>query len=62
MSVVEDQGARIPAKGLLVLRCLVRGFPWSSSDLNISRALVHIGVGCGDRCQANGGSGCGNGQ
>ena len=62
LSVVEDQSAGISAEWLLVLGGLVRGRPWSSGDLDISRALMNVGVGRGERCQSDGGSGCSDGQ
>src|SRR6476660_3625884 len=50
-SVVEYQGAHIPAEWELLLGGLVGCSPGSSADLGIARALVNGYVSRGDRCK-----------
>src|SRR6476646_1879593 len=50
-SVVEYQGAHIPAEWELLLGGLVGCSPGSSADLGIARALVNGYVSRGDRCE-----------
>jgi hypothetical protein len=45
LSVVEQQSARVPAEGLLVLGGLLRSRARRRSDLRIAWVLLHADVG-----------------
>jgi hypothetical protein len=60
--VVEEQSAHVPAEWLLILGGLLRDRTGSSSDLGVSRALLHRCVSSCERCQSNGCCGSGDRQ